>query len=323
MSTSWQKHNPKSDRRGHKLTPAEKKAKEDEHEQKMKEARKKAEEEVEVLIPRAEALIKTSIEKFTKGPDAHIGYWKKLDELIEECHAVYRGNLTERSSEIFGNTVQRVAQLAEHLSKTYKEKLYARMDEAISKKEIDYYMDQLHTLGVKAHDANMMTWDEVCIKLKEVDKIQAERDAPVKKALKDKYLGMLDGLIKRIDEVDQTDIYVAYGAYLLIWADSFAIRQDHLDDPRKFSAFTVKLFGAIVTSFGGCNFGDKIFPRCPEEMTLHLRAYDDGPSTLRKYEDEFEDLRNLAKAKNTMNKNAVGKATKNATKKATGTITVH
>ena len=96
--SNWKKHDPNH---GHKMTPAEKRAKDEEHEKKMAEVRKKSEEDAQIFIQRIDTLIKKTLEEFTKGPDNHINCWKKLMDLISECRELNRGNLTEESKDIF------------------------------------------------------------------------------------------------------------------------------------------------------------------------------------------------------------------------------
>lgn len=291
--SNWKKLDPST--QGHKLTPAEKRAKEEEHEKKMEEVRKKTEEDAQVLIQRIGDLITKTLDEFTKSPDKHINYWKQLTSLLTECQALNRTNLSDESKDKFGTEVQRITGLANHLNRTFKEMLYAKMDKALGEKQIDYYLDLLHPLAVKAHDAGMMTWDEATLKLGEFDKIQAEINAPINKAVMEKYTSMFNVLVQRLDAVDHTkDILAAYKAYILIWADSFEIRPEHVENPRKFQAFMLKLSDALKTSFAGCNFGNQIFPRCDEEIKLHLKAHADGPVTVKRYEDEFETIRKAA-----------------------------
>ena len=292
--SNWKKHDPNH---GHKMTPAEKRAKEEEHEKKMIEVRKKTEEDAQVLIQRIGDLIKKTLDEFTKSPDKHIDCWKQLTDLLTECRELNRSNLTDESKDQFVTEAQRITGLADHLSKSFKEMLYARMDKTRAEKQIDLYLEQLHPFALKAHDAGMMTWDEATLKLGEFDTIQAEINAPANKKVMDKYTSMFNALVERLDSVDHTkDILAAYKAYILIWADSFAIRQEHLENPRKFQTFMLKLTDALKMSFAGCNFGNEMFFRCDEEQKLHLKAYADGPFTFNRYQDEFDAIRKASAA---------------------------
>lgn len=281
-----------NDHHGHKLTPEEKRQKEEEHKKKMEALRKQAEEDAVALTPQYDVLIKSIKSGSTSDLELTIENYKRLVKFQQNFQDIHRGHLCPESAEKLGTQAVEISKWIGLLKNTFKEKIYARMDDALAQKDNHAYMDQHHPIAVRAHDAGMMTWDDVCFKLTEYDKIIDEINAPAVKRLTEKYTAMFEKLNKRLDEVDHTkDILSAYKAYILIWSDTFAIREEYLEDQRKYSKFMVKLNEALKMSFAGCKFGDQIFPRCDEEVMLHLKAYDSGPGVFNKYQDEFEAIR--------------------------------
>lgn len=306
---------------GHKLTPAEKKQKEEDHKRKVEEARKKAEVDAAAFINHADVCLKEIkgtksrkipenineiyndqdfIKKLEKDLALTISFFVKFSNLQTEASLVFRPLLCEETTTEFTSRLNDVNTFTNLMKTTYKDKIYATMDASLSAKNPEFYINVLHPLIVKSHDVQvndgipMLTWSECTDRFTAYEQVVKEKEAPAKKLVIDEHTGNFKRVVESFNKINlQGDPMGTYKDLLRVWTDLIPIihRQENLDKPKELEKFKASLFGAMATVFAKCEFGKAAFPRCDEETKLHLKAYMTSPTLFNQYQDELEAIR--------------------------------